>query len=461
VKYPVYQKRHPSGVEWLGDIPEEWDVRRIATMATKITNGFVGPTRDILVNDGVRYLQSLHIKENKIAFHKEYFVEPEWSAAHSKSILKEGDVVVVQTGDIGQVACVPKEFEGCNCHALIIISPRGRELCGRFLAHYLNSTVGFDELKRIETGALHPHLNCGLVRDVRFPFPSLAEQSSIADFLDAETAKLDTLMTKKRELIGKLREKRSVLISRTVTRGLPPETARAAGLNPNPKLKLSGIEWLGEVPEHWEFGNIRRFAQMRTGHTRSRSEPAYWEDCNIPWFTLADVWQLRDGRQTYLGETKEKLSRVGLLNSAAELLPAGTVVFSRTASIGFSGVMPIPMATSQDFWNWVPGKKLIPEYLMFLFRAMRQEFDRLTMGSTHKTIYQPEAAGLSICVPPRLEQRAIIDYLDRETIKIDGMVAKVEEAIERLQEYRTALITAAVTGKIDVRDTNAPRRQCE
>jgi type I restriction enzyme S subunit len=94
-----------------------------------------------------------------------------------------------------------------------------------------------------------------------------------------------------------------------------------------PKYKPTGVGWVCEIPEHWEAGNLRRFAQMKTGHTPSRNEPEYWDDCDIPWFTLADVWQLRDGRQTYLGDTKEKISRLGLMNSAAELLPAGTVVF--------------------------------------------------------------------------------------------------------------------------------------
>ncbi|RIL07827.1 MAG: hypothetical protein DCC71_01740 [Proteobacteria bacterium] len=186
---------------------------------------------------------------------------------------------------------------------------------------------------------------------------------------------------------------------------------------------------------------------MKTGHTPSRSEPEYWEDCEIPWFTLADVWQLREGR-VYLGETAEKISRLGLANSAAELLPAGTVVLSRTASVGFSGIMPAPMATSQDFWNWVPRSQILPEYLLYLFRAMTQVFQRLTMGSTHKTIYQPDAARLCICVPPPDEQRAIADFLDAQTAKIDALVAKKRALIEKLAEKRRALISRVVTSGI-------------
>jgi type I restriction enzyme S subunit len=191
---------------------------------------------------------------------------------------------------------------------------------------------------------------------------------------------------------------------------------------------------------------------MKTGHTPSRQHPEYWEDCEIPWFTLADVWQLRDETQDFLGDTQEKISPLGLANSAAELLPAGTVILSRTASVGFSGIMPEPMATSQDFWNWVCGKELLPKYLLFVFRAMRKWFSALMMGSTHPTIYQAQAAGLAVCIPPLGEQRAIADFLDCETAKIGQMIEKIEEAIRRLEEYRTAVITAAVSGKIDLRE---------
>jgi type I restriction enzyme S subunit len=183
---------------------------------------------------------------------------------------------------------------------------------------------------------------------------------------------------------------------------------------------------------------------MRTGHTPSRSEAEYWEDCEIPWFTLADVWQLREGR-VYLGETKEQISRAGLANSSAELLPAGTVVLSRTASVGFSGIMPISMATTQDFWNWIPRSNLLSEYLLYVFRAMTQVFERATMGSTHKTIYQPDAARLCISLPPLVEQRVIVAFLQGQTAKIDTLVAKKRVLIEKLAEKRSALISRSVT----------------
>jgi type I restriction enzyme S subunit len=188
---------------------------------------------------------------------------------------------------------------------------------------------------------------------------------------------------------------------------------------------------------------------MRTGHTPSRSVPDYWVDTDIPWFTLADVWQLRDLTRIYLGETATRISRLGLDNSAAELLPTGTVVLSRTASIGFTGIMPVPMATSQDFWNWVCGPRLLPEYLVQVFRAMRAELQAMQMGSTHQTIYQHVAAVIRIPLPPIDEQRAIIEYLDTETTKIDTLIGKQERLIETLRERRAATIDAAFSKVTD------------
>jgi len=178
---------------------------------------------------------------------------------------------------------------------------------------------------------------------------------------------------------------------------------------------------------------------MKTGHTPSRNNPDYWIDPDIPWFTLADVWQLRDDRQVHLGNTASQISQRGLQNSAAELLPQHTVVLSRTASIGFSGVMPIPMATSQDFWNWVCGPELIPEYLNYQFKSMRPELRSLNIGSTHKTIYQKDAAGIRIFVPPVATQRSIVAFLDRETARIDTLIEAQLRLVATLRERRVAV----------------------
>jgi type I restriction enzyme S subunit len=216
-------------------------------------------------------------------------------------------------------------------------------------------------------------------------------------------------------------------------------------------MKDSGIEWLGSTPVHWDAGVIRRAAKLESGHTPSRQHPEYWEDCSIPWFTLADIWQVRPGIREYVSETSECVSEVGIAHSSARLLPAGTVLLSRTASVGFSAIAKVPLATSQDFANWVCGDALLPAYLLYVFRSMRGELMRLTMGSTHKTIYMPIIAKLAGPLPSTEEQGRIVEHIRRETRALDALSLRIGRAIERLSEYRSALITAAVTGQIDVR----------
>ena len=356
--------------------------------------------------------------------------------------LKRGQVIITKDSegweDIGIPAFVTEDMPEVLCGYHLSVFEPGPELDGSFLAWLGRAEPLNDQFKLAANGVTRFGLGQYPMKNSFIAVPPLNTQRRIARFLDEKTVRIDGLIAKRHALLDRLVEKRQALIVRAVTKGL----------NPDVDMRPSGIDWLGTIPGHWETGNIRRYAQMRTGHTPSRSHPEYWDNCTIPWFTLADVWQLRDGTRWYLNETAEKISEIGLANSAAELLPAGTVVFSRTASVGYSGIMPQEMATSQDFWNWVCGPKLIPEYLVLLFRSMAQKFEESTSGSTHKTIYQGIAAGLEICVAPVDEQKNIASFVFERADEIDYSTKKIRNSIEQFSEYRSALITAAVTGQI-------------
>jgi type I restriction enzyme S subunit len=221
----------PSGVEWLGDVPEQWSVRTIAKASTKITNGYVGPTRDILVDTGVPYIQATHIKSGRINFDDGYFVMPEWSKGHAKSILAEEDVLIVQTGaGTGDVGLVSNGEVGFNCHALIIVTTNQSVLRGAFLSAVLQSAYGQEKLASIRTGAMHPHLNCGEVKYVEIPLPPLIEQAEIVAHIRDTAARFDALIAEAGIAIALLQERRSALISAAVTgqidvRGLAQQEA--------------------------------------------------------------------------------------------------------------------------------------------------------------------------------------------------------------------------------------------
>ncbi len=192
--------------------------------------------------------------------------------------------------------------------------------------------------------------------------------------------------------------------------------------------------WLSA--SRWPTTPIRYAARLGTGHTPSRNVPEYWEDCTVPWITLADVWQLRSGTANSISETKEKISNLGLANSSAVKHPAGTVILSRTASVGFSAIMGTDMATTQDFATWTCGPALEPRYLLHALRAMAPDLKRVAAGSTHKTIYMPDIEQLRVPLPPVSEQRRIADFLDVETARIDRLLdmrKKQQECIKQRQ----------------------------
>jgi type I restriction enzyme S subunit len=206
-----------SGVEWLGEVPEHWEIKNISKVTTKITNGYVGPTRDILREEGVPYVQATHIKGGKIRFDGEYFVDKSWSEHHKKSILREGDVLVVQTGaGTGDIGLVTACQEGYNCHALIILSSR-EDLLGAYLADLLMSEYGQQHLESIQTGGMHPHLNCGNVKFAPITLPPVTEQSEIHSYILHQSNAFNRLAEASKRAIELLKQRRSALISAAVT----------------------------------------------------------------------------------------------------------------------------------------------------------------------------------------------------------------------------------------------------
>ena len=173
-----YDSYKPSGIGWIGDIPSHWNNCTLKQASSSIRNGYVGPTKDILVDDGIPYFQSLHVKDGKLLFDRgEYYVTKKWADKHPK--IYKDDIVIVQTGDIGQVAIVPAEYDGCNCHALIIVVSDKQKINPLFLLYYLRSSIGKELMLLTKTGATLPHLNSGSICNTQLILPPLSEQEAI------------------------------------------------------------------------------------------------------------------------------------------------------------------------------------------------------------------------------------------------------------------------------------------
>lgn len=426
-------------MEWLGAIPAHWGVKRLKYLASlnpEVLTEDTNPLLEMTYVDigGVDNLGRI-IEREQMTFSS--------APSRARRLVRDGDVIVstVRTY-LRAIARILDPVPGMVVSTGFAVVRAGHELLPDFAAYMLRAPYFVERVVANSKGVSFPAINESEMGTYELAAPPRPEQCAIAAFLDRETARIDALVAKKERLIELLQEQRAALITRAVTKGL----------DPNVPMKDSGVEWLGEIPAHWKVNRTKFAATLRSGHTPSRQHPEYWQDCTIPWFGLADVWQIRDGQVEYVYETAEKISELGLANSAARLLPKGTVILSRTASVGFSAILGVDMATTQDFVNWVCGPTLRPEYLLYVFRSMRHEFRRLTMGSTHQTIYMPDVGGFSTPLPPLVEQDQIVAVIRSETASIDGLIAKVHAAIQHLKELRTALIFAAVTGKIDVRE---------
>jgi type I restriction enzyme S subunit len=431
-RYPEYR---PSGTDWLPQVPRHWEQQRADARLVRV---FSSVDPKVLNAETVFHYSIPAIEETG-----DGIFQAAEEIDSNKLLLSGGELLVSKLNPRKSrvLIALAHDVPTVCSSEFVALKPRG---CHPEFARYLYGSEWVRQTLDANVDSVtrsHQRANPSVITKLWVAWPPLVEQRAIAAFLDRETARIDALIGHKERLIALLEEKRQAVISHAVTRGLDPSAP----------LKDSGIPWLGPVPEHWHVRRTKFVARLESGHTPSRQHPEYWENCTIPWITLADVWQLRDGWQEYISGTEEKVSELGIANSAARLLPTGTVIVSRTASVGFSGIMASPMATSQDYVNWVCGPTMRPEYLLYVFRSMQEEFRRLVMGSTHKTIYMPDVNGFQTPVPPIDEQERIVAHIRKANARTRALLDRIRDGIARLQEYRTALISAAVTGQIDVR----------
>ncbi len=443
-KYQAYPEYKDSGVKWLGEIPAEWVVSKIKYLAP-FQVGWTPPTKNDANFDGTNLWANISDLKGRTLLDTAKKISDSAAKEASMDLTPKGSLLYSFKLSVGAVSFAGRDMYTNEAIASFL---EGAELPLSYLYYVLPKFVIENASTNIYGARI---LNQELISNALILAPSYTEAQKIANFLDHETAKIDTLIEEQQSLIRLLKEKRQAVISHAVTKGL----------NPNAPMKDSGVEWLGEVPAHWGAPKVRYVAKLESGHTPSRNKPEYWANCYIPWISLSDVWQLREGNQKYISTTNETISDLGLANSAARLLPKGTVILSRTASVGFAGIMGVDMTTTQDFANWICSEKIIPEYLLFCFWAMKGEFSRLMMGSTHKTIYMPDIKELFIALPPLSEQKNIINHINEFIPRFDCLEEDAKQAIKLLEERRTALTSAAVTGKIDVRNWVAPTTEPE
>lgn len=392
------------------------------------------------IQSGVLFLRSQNIHFDGLRLDDVAFVSDETDREMRSTRVHADDSLLNITGaSIGRVTRATTGLGRANVNQHVCIVRPSESFDPRYLTWCLAGYGVQQQIRALQVGGNRDGLNFEQVGNLDIPYPPIDEQRRIANFLDSETARMGRLTAAQVDA-------RSLLLERRAAGVFGAVTGRGAG-----DLVESTLAWTDFVPRVWPCVKLGHVARMGSGHTPSRSHPEWWENCTIPWITTGEVSQVRDDRCEVLVETRERISTIGLANSAAERHPAGTVVLCRTASAGYSAIMGEDMATSQDFVTWTCGPKLDPFYLLWCLRAMRPHLlGHLAMGSTHKTIYVPDLQMLRIALPPLDEQHSIVKSIRAENTVIDAAVDAIDRQLVLLSERRQALITAAVTGQIDV-----------
>ena len=270
---------------------------------------------------------------------------------------------------------------------------------------------------------------------VQIAIPPLAEQRAIAEVLGT----VEAAIAKTEALITALAEGKHATMRELLTRGIRREKAP---MKPLPSRWVLGrvAEGITHIPADWDLVTLTKVAKLESGHTPDRKEPAYWAG-NIPWISLQDADALT---KVTISETAETIGPLGLANSSARMLPAGTVVLQRTANVGLASVMGREMCTSQHFANWICGSKLDPYYLQQIFRHMSREWQRLVAGSVLPDIYMGTFKPLQILLPPMAEQKRIGEV----GVAFDLRIEEERSTLSALIENRKALAQELLSGRI-------------
>lgn len=366
----------------------------------------------------------------------------EVAPSRARRLPRKGDTILstVRTY-LRAIAFIADDDPELVCSTGFAVVRPGNRVDQRFLSYWLRSDPIVDEVCARSVGVSYPALNPSEVGRLPAPDGQLHWQRSVANFLDRKTAAIDELIRKKERLLELLQEKRKALIAQAVTKGLEPTVP----------MKDSGARWIGPVPAHWQVKRVKHVCRLETGHTPSRTEDSYWvpEECVIPWVSLNDTKTLESS--DFIADTKIKISHRGMANSSAHLIEAGAVVFNRDgARVGLAAITSMPTAVSQHIIAWVCGYAIDRLYLLHVIYAMESELYRLTAGATIPTIGMGDVKELCMPVPPLSEQSKIVAHVCEAKERLASAMTKAERQLALLREYRQALITAAVTGQLDI-----------
>lgn len=419
-----YSKYKDAGVEWLGEIPEHWELTRLGTRflerKTKVSDKDFPPL-SVTKNGVLPQLENAaksNDGDNRKLVKKGDFV------INSRSDRKGSSGISDRDGSVSLIYIViePINIDSVYCNYLL----RGYNFIEEFyrMGHGIVAdlwTTRYDEMKAIMVG-----------------IPPIEEQTMIANFLDDKTSKIDQAIAIKQKQIGLLKERRQILIHKAVTRGL----------NDKVKLKDSGVEWIGEIPQHWDKAHLKWISKIYAGGTPDKNNLKYWENGTIPWIASGEV------NQEVLVTPTTYITEAGYRNSSARWIEKDSLIVALAGqgkTKGMVAYLNIDTTGNQSLAAIRPNKERIySKYLFYFIMAAYKELRGISGEGQRDGLNLQKLGDLNISIPNLIEQNEISEYIETASLKISKVISLKEQEIEKLKEYKMSLMDSVVTGKVRV-----------
>ena len=450
-KYKPYPNYRDSGAEWLGEIPEHWTSVRFGIIITRAALG--GNYLSGEAEEGIPVIKMGNLGRGIISLKKIEYL-PISERYNQEHLLQDGDFLFNTRNSlelVGKVSIWRSELKEAvyNSNVLKIVFNKRFIDNTRFMNYLFNSSLGLSQLRLIAKGTTNvAAIYYKELSSLIFDLPSLLEQQAIANYLDSATAKIDTLIEKQIKLIALLKEKRQAVISTAVTRGLDSTVT----------MKDSGIEWLGEIPKGWSTPKLKLFITTTKGFAFKADN---FVEQGIPVVKMSEIKKgtIKESSVFLPKEFQLTHKQVLLRHKDIIVSTVGSAPEVKNSAVGQIGIVPEAHDGSLLNQNTVifsPNGKLVSnDYLPYILKsqAYREHLDLHAHGTANQaSLNLTDMLKFVFPLPPILEQEDIVKYIDNKTLKIDTLITKATRAIELLKEKRTALISSAVTGKIDVRE---------
>lgn len=433
-----YDSYKDSGIEWIGEIPSHWVLTKLKFVGESIIGIIYSPDNVVNEGEGTLVLRSSNIHDGKLAFDDCVYVN---KTVHGKHLTKEGDILLcARNGSahlVGKAAYIEKSNEGFTFGAFMSIV---RSELDKFLFYFFSSQMFKAQTGLYSTSTIN-QLTSDTLNNMFISFPrNEQEKTTIATFLDNKTGEIDELIADKKRLLELYEEEKTAIINQAVTKGINPDVA----------LKDSGIEWLGQIPEHWELKKLRNIGKVQTGRTPKiqNSQIDFFENGEFNWFTPSDF----DGNSELM-ESKRKLNSEAIEKGEAELFPENSIfLVSIGATLGKVSFFRNKASANQQINIIVFNQSYNPFFGYYFILGNKEMISLEADFTTLPILNQSKTKSLIFTVPPHKEQQLIAQHIETECTFIDAKISKTEKLIDLLTEYRMALISEAVTGKIKVID---------